>query len=131
MPKAATASTPEAPAAAPGAPAVQPGAPPVANPPATPSDPAEASADDSLLGIRCERLAAVLVAAGRVVPALEVDGEGQLCARWWPLPAAEDRPWLEALLASEEPAVQRQLAARLAAAVDRLARQRLQGPPHG
>jgi hypothetical protein len=45
----------------------------------------------------------VLVAAGRVVPALEEDGEGGLYARWWPLPAAADRPWLEALLTSDEP----------------------------
>ena len=43
------------------------------------------------------------MAAGRVVPALEEDGEGGLYARWWPLPAAADRPWLEALLTSDEP----------------------------
>jgi non-specific serine/threonine protein kinase len=73
----------------------------------------------------------VLVAAGRVVPALEDDGEGRLCARWWPLPAAEDRPWLEALLASDEPAAQQQLADQLAAAVDRLVRQRLQAAAAG
>jgi non-specific serine/threonine protein kinase len=84
------------------------------------------SQDDTLWQARCDRLAAVLVAAGRVVPALEPDDAGQLCARWWPLPAAEDRPWLEALLPSDDPATQCERAQRLAVAVDRLARQRLQ-----
>ncbi|MFN7900541.1 MAG: hypothetical protein ACK5N0_12910, partial [Synechococcaceae cyanobacterium] len=65
------------------------------------------AADDALAQARCERLAAVLVAAGRVVPALEADPDGQLRARWWPLPAPEDRPWLEALLPSDDPASQR------------------------
>jgi non-specific serine/threonine protein kinase len=87
-----------------------------------------AATAEALREARCERLAAVLVAAGRVVPGLEWDGEGQLCARWWPLPAAEDRPWLEALLPSDDPVAQRQLAERLAAAVDRLVRQRLGQP---
>jgi non-specific serine/threonine protein kinase len=87
-----------------------------------------AATAEALREARCERLAAVLVAAGRVVPGLEWDGEGQLCARWWPLPAAEDRPWLEALLPNDDPVAQRQLAERLAAAVDRLVRQRLGQP---
>ncbi|MBM5817370.1 MAG: DEAD/DEAH box helicase [Cyanobacteria bacterium K_Offshore_surface_m2_239] len=78
---------------------------------------------------RIDRLAAVLVAAGRVTPALEADGAGGLVARWWPLPASEDRPWLEALLPDEEPASQRHLAEALAAAVDRLVRQRLRASP--
>ncbi|MFM8605528.1 MAG: hypothetical protein ACKOBY_08400 [Cyanobium sp.] len=64
---------------------------------------------------RIERLAAVLVAAGRVTPALDSDGAGGLVARWWPLPAAEDRPWLEALLPDDGPASQRRLAEALAA----------------
>ncbi len=72
-----------------------------------------------------ERLAAVLLAAGRVAPALEPDGQGGLIARWWPLPAPEDRPWLEALLPDDQPASQRALAEALAEAVDRLVRQRL------
>ncbi|MFM7264215.1 MAG: SNF2 helicase-associated domain-containing protein, partial [Cyanobium sp.] len=80
---------------------------------------------------RIERLAAVLVAAGRVTPALEIDGAGGLVARWWPLPAAEDRPWLETLLPNDEPASQRRLAEALAAAVDRLVRQRLRATPGG
>ncbi len=98
---------------------------PTATQPKAPTTRQAPNADDTLLARRCERLAAVLVAAGRVVPALEVDGDGRLGARWWPLPAAEDRPWLEALLPTEDPASQRQLATRLADAVDRLVRQRL------
>jgi non-specific serine/threonine protein kinase len=70
-------------------------------------------------------MAAVLVDAGRVVPALERDGTGQLRARWWPLPAAADRPWFEAMLPADDLASQRQLAAALVAAVDRCVRQRL------
>jgi non-specific serine/threonine protein kinase len=50
-------------------------------------------------------------------------------ARWWPLPAPEDRPWLEALLPDDGPASQRRLAEALAAAVDRLVRQRLRAAP--
>ncbi|MEB3183380.1 MAG: hypothetical protein VKN15_03200, partial [Cyanobacteriota bacterium] len=82
--------------------------------------------DDPPSQLRIERLAAVLVAAGRVAPALETDASGGLVARWWPLPAAEDRPWLEALLPDDGPASQRRLAEALATAVDRLVRQRLQ-----
>jgi len=71
---------------------------------------------------RCEQMAAVLVNAGRVVPALETDRHGQLQARWWPLPAAADRPWLEAMLPADDLASQRLLADALAAAVDRCVR---------
>jgi len=74
---------------------------------------------------RCEQMAAVLVNAGWVVPALETDRHGQLQARWWPLPAAADRPWLEAMLPADDLASQRLLADALAAAVDRCVRQRL------
>ena len=81
--------------------------------------------DDPLLQARLERLAAVLVDAGRVAPALEADAQGRLLARWWPLPAAEDRPWLEALLPSDDPRSHRHLADCLAAAVDRTVRHRL------
>ncbi|MFN6134435.1 MAG: SNF2 helicase-associated domain-containing protein, partial [Synechococcaceae cyanobacterium] len=119
MPKAPPTPQPSAEAAAKAHPAPPPSASELALPAAT---------DEALREARCERLAAVLVAAGRVVPGLEWDGEGQLCARWWPLPAAEDRPWLEALLPSDDPVAQRQLAERLAAAVDRLVRQRLGQP---
>ena len=58
-------------------------------------------------------MAAVLVDAGRVVPALVRDGTGQLRARWWPLPAAADRPWFEAMLPADDLASQRQLAEAL------------------
>ena len=85
--------------------------------------------DDSPSQHRIERLAAVLVAAGRVTPALDTDGAGGLVARWWPLPALEDRPWLEALLPDDGPASQHRLAEALAAAVDRLVRQRLRAAP--
>jgi hypothetical protein len=74
---------------------------------------------------RCEQMAAVLVNAGRVVPALETDRDGQLQARWWPLPAAADRPWLEAMLPADDLASQRLQADALAAAVDRCVRQLL------
>jgi hypothetical protein len=70
-------------------------------------------------------MAAVLVNAGRVVQALENDRDGQLQTRWWPLPAAADRPWLEAMLPADDLASQRMLADALAAAVDRCVRQRL------
>jgi len=73
----------------------------------------------------CEQMAAVLVNAGRVVPALETDRHGQLQARWWPLPAAADRRWLKAMLPADDLASQRLLADALAAAVDRCVRQRL------
>ena len=87
---------------------------------------------DPALLHRCERMAELLVQAGRVVPALVRDGDGQLRARWWPLPAAEDRPWLEAMLPADDLASQQQLAEALAAAVDRCVRQRLQaGTPTG
>jgi hypothetical protein len=74
-------------------------------------------APDPALLHRCERMAELLVQAGRVVPALVRDGDGQLRARWWPLPAAEDRPWLEAMLPADDLASQQQLAEALAAAV--------------
>jgi len=80
---------------------------------------------DPFFELRCEQMAVVLVDAGRVVPALERDGTGQLRARWWPLPAAADRPWFEAMLPADDLASQCQLAAALAAAVDRCVRQRL------
>ena len=80
---------------------------------------------DLALQHRCEQMAAVLVAAGRVVPVLVRDGSGQLRARWWPLPAAEDRPWLEAMLPADDLASQRQLAEALADAVDRCVREHL------
>jgi non-specific serine/threonine protein kinase len=77
---------------------------------------------------RCERLAAVLVEGGRVVPGLQLDATGCLRAQWWPLPAAEDRPWLEALLAADDLPSQLRLSEALAEAVDRCVRQRLQRP---
>ena len=86
----------------------------------------QAMAPDPALLHRCERMAELLVQAGRVVPALVRDGDGQLRARWWPLPAAEDRPWLEAMLPADDLNSQQQLAEALAAAVDRCVRQRLQ-----
>jgi non-specific serine/threonine protein kinase len=85
----------------------------------------QSSEQPNSLQHRCEQMAAVLVNAGRVVPALETDRDGQLQARWWPLPAAADRPWLEAMLPADDLASQRQLADALAAAVDRCVRQRL------
>ncbi len=80
---------------------------------------------------RCQRLAVVLVEAGRVAPGLRVDGAGLLQSQWWPLPAAEDRPWLEALLAADDLPSQQHLSEALAEAVDRCVRQRLQDAAAG
>ena len=88
----------------------------------------QAAGAEAAWNSRCERLAAVLVAAGRVVPGLRRDGAGGLRAQWWPLPAAEDRPWLEALLAADDLPSQLHLSEALAEAVDRCVRQRLQRP---
>jgi non-specific serine/threonine protein kinase len=73
----------------------------------------------------------VLVEAGRVAPGLRTDEHGQLRAQWWPLPAAEDRPWLEALLEADDLPHQRRLSQALAEAVDRCVRLRLQGAGTG
>jgi non-specific serine/threonine protein kinase len=72
-------------------------------------------------------LAAALVDSGRVVPGLTVGGDGRVRSWWWPLPAAEDRPAVRALLADATPAAHAAGAEALAEAVDALVRDRLAG----
>ena len=72
-------------------------------------------------------LAAALVGAGRFVPGLTVDEDGLARSWWWPLPAADDRDALRALLPDATPEAHRTLAAELADAVDSLVRDRLRG----
>jgi non-specific serine/threonine protein kinase len=76
----------------------------------------------------CLQLATYFVDSGRVVPGLRVDPDGRLRAQWWPLPAAGDRELLAAHLRGDSLEEQQQLAESLAEAVDRLVRQRLEGP---
>lgn len=76
----------------------------------------------------CLQLATYFVDSGRVVPGLRVDPDGRLRAQWWPLPAAGDRELLAAHLRGDSLEEHQQLAESLAEAVDRLVRQRLEGP---
>ena len=72
-------------------------------------------------------VATALVDSGRVVPGLTVDADGRARGWWWPLPAAEDRPAIRALLSDSEPSTHAAVAAALAEAVDALVRSRLVG----
>jgi hypothetical protein len=71
-------------------------------------------------------VAAWFVRTGRVVPGLTMEGD-RARSWWWPLPAAEDRGRLAALVATpDDPDAHREAAEQLAMAVDALVRQRLQ-----
>ena len=71
-------------------------------------------------------VAAALVAAGRVVPALAADPDsGRYRSWWWPLPTASQRPLIASLLEDPSPAGQAEAAAALASEVDGLVRARL------
>jgi SNF2-related domain/SNF2 Helicase protein/Helicase conserved C-terminal domain len=70
-------------------------------------------------------IAAGFVRAGRVVPALTVDEDGRARSWWWPLPAADDRAALAALVTSNDVEGHRSAAERLAGEVDRQVRDRL------
>ena len=76
---------------------------------------------------RVEILAKRLVESGRIVPGLTVDSDGRARSWWWPLPSAEDRPSIRALLPDPSPAAHQRMAAALAHAVDGLVRDRLAG----
>ena len=54
-------------------------------------------------GVAVPDLAAALVGAGRFVPGLTVDEDGLARSWWWPLPAADDRDALRALLPDATP----------------------------
>ncbi|HLI23860.1 MAG TPA: DEAD/DEAH box helicase, partial [Acidimicrobiales bacterium] len=84
-------------------------------------DRVSAAADD-----RVRAVAAALVASGRVVPALDVDGAtGAYRSWWWPLPTASQRPLVASLLEDRSPPDQARAAAALAAAVDGMVRAQL------
>lgn len=71
-------------------------------------------------------VAATLIAAGRVVPALAADpATGRYRSWWWPLPTASQRPLVAALLDDPSPGAQAEVAAALAEAVDGQVRARL------
>jgi len=72
-----------------------------------------------------DAVAVALVDSGRVVPGLTVDDAGRARSWWWPLPAAEDRPTIRALLTGSSPAEHAATAAALAEQVDALVRARL------
>jgi SNF2 family DNA or RNA helicase len=69
--------------------------------------------------------ARVLVGSGRFVPGLAVDERGRARSWWWPLPAAGDRDLTAWLCADSSVETQRDVASRLATAVDALVRGRL------
>jgi len=71
-------------------------------------------------------VASWFVRAGRVVPGLEVAGDGRVRSWWWPLPAASDRALVASLVgAANDVEAHRHAAELLAAEVDRQVRDRL------
>ncbi|MDA8435673.1 MAG: DEAD/DEAH box helicase [Actinomycetales bacterium] len=74
-------------------------------------------------------LADRLVAAGRFVPGLTVDDDGRARSWWWPMPAADDRAALRALLPGAAVQAHRELADELAGRVDARVRRGLAGTP--
>jgi SNF2 family DNA or RNA helicase len=69
--------------------------------------------------------ARVFLESGRFVPGLAVDERGRARSWWWPLPAAGDRELIASLCADSSVETQRDVALRLATAVDALVRGRL------
>ncbi len=80
---------------------------------------------DELEG-RVALVAAYLVDSGKVVPSLVLE-DGSAESRWVPLPGMGDRDLLTCLVEEDTVEGHRRAARALAAAVDRLARQRLSG----
>jgi len=77
-------------------------------------------------GEKIRAVAAELVAAGRVVPALDADtATGNYRSWWWPLPTASQRSMIASLLEDPSPQGQAEVAAALAAEVDMLVRRLL------
>jgi SNF2 family DNA or RNA helicase len=72
-----------------------------------------------------DELARALSASGRVVPGLEVAGDGRARSWWWPFPAAGQRGLIASLARDPSVASQRAAARALAARVDELVRERL------
>ena len=72
-------------------------------------------------------LADRLVAAGRFVPGLTVDEDGRARSWWWPMPAADDRAAMRALLTGTAVKAHRELADELADRVDARVRRHLTG----
>lgn len=70
-------------------------------------------------------VAVALVDRGRFVPGITVAEDGRARSWWWPLPAAEDRAPLRALLDGSDADAHRALAHRLASLVDTEVRARL------
>jgi hypothetical protein len=82
---------------------------------------------EPLAGDALAAVAAALVDSGRIVPGLTVAPDGRARSWWWPLPAAEDRPAIRALLTDSTCEAHATLAAALADRVDALVRARLAG----
>lgn len=76
-------------------------------------------------GAQLAAVAVGLVDAGKVVPGLELDGDGRARSWWWPMPAAGDRAVLRALLDDDDEADHVAVATRLAELVDAEVRGRL------
>jgi non-specific serine/threonine protein kinase len=71
-------------------------------------------------------VASWFVRTGRVAPGLTLDAEGRARSWWWPLPDADDRGRLAALVPrANDAAAHRLVAGRLADEVDRMVRDRL------
>ena len=82
----------------------------------------------STVGVTDEAVSDVanaLLQSGRVVPGLTIEADGRARSWWWPLPAASHRSLLATLVENSSAGGQRRAAARLADAIDGIARQRL------
>ena len=91
--------------------------------------PGSALGDNRLVSVgkdSVRAVAALLVSAGRVVPALGPDSvSGRYRSWWWPLPTASQRHMVASLLEDASPDAQAEVAAALAGEVDALVRQQL------
>ena len=74
---------------------------------------------------RLQLVARHFVDSGKVVPSIVLDVQGTARSQWIPLPAANDRPLVAALLDEDTPEAHLRVARLLAEEVDRLTRSRL------
>jgi len=88
----------------------------------------EASTIDAGLDERVGTLARFLVDSGQFVPGLVVGDDGRARSWWWPLVAARDCGYVASLCSDGSVDTQRDVAGRLAGAVDALVRERLGRP---